>query len=121
MSNLNDLTAQEVYDIVKSHLLAQGKPSFDRDQDCAYRGSGDTSCAVGCLIPEDQYTLRMEGLSVDQLCVNQTRFTLAPSLVEFLSAHQKLLTDLQMVHDAKDASLWPSSLTEVAIEHGLIP
>jgi len=67
------LTTQEIYNRVAKHLLAQGGRSQSRDDDgdlvCAYRGANHTSCAVGCLIPDEVYTPDIEGGSVTAIAV----------------------------------------------------
>lgn len=120
MSNLNDLTAQEVYNTVKAHLIKQGDVSFDGRGDCAYRGDNGRSCAVGCLIPDDEYDFKMEGQTVDSL-LDECDLELSHDLRGFLTTHRKLLKDLQWVHDDNDPSDWPKILAEVAKTHNLVP
>jgi hypothetical protein len=63
-----DLTHQSIFDTIAKHLLSQARPAFfiDRDEEgnethsCLYRGSNDTSCAFGCIIPDDKYDSEIE-------------------------------------------------------------
>lgn len=56
------MTLQEIYDKVKAHLLAQGKPAVDwRTSQCRYRAAGGLKCAVGCLIKDEAYAEEIEG------------------------------------------------------------
>lgn len=64
LSNLNTATTQEVFDFVVAHLLEQNKrcglfeeeydeqKNFYHGKSC---GMGSLTCAVGCLITDDQY------------------------------------------------------------------
>lgn len=57
---MNPSNNLEVIEYVGAHLLRQGKRSTANfsvfgGPSCAYRGKGGMSCAVGCLIPDDDY------------------------------------------------------------------
>lgn len=48
---------------IAQHLAKQRARStnvFNNMSCCAYRGKNDTMCAVGCLIPDEMYTVDME-------------------------------------------------------------
>ena len=47
---------------IATHLAKQQKRSVT-EKGCAYRGDGGTMCAVGCLIPDELYTDRIETLT----------------------------------------------------------
>lgn len=54
---------QQTFETVARHLFAQGKRSMRPAPDegtCAYRGEDGCKCAIGVLIPDDQYTEGME-------------------------------------------------------------
>ena len=111
------MTAQEIFDTVALHLLAQGEPAVAADgHTCAYRGLGGAKGAVGVLVPDEAYTPEMEGTSIYR--VKQAlrphpdedfgsragnyhallRVLQQTGLVE----HIDLLEDLQDVHDGHD-------------------
>ena len=46
---------QELFDIVTKHVFAQGKPAVNKLGSCSYRGENNTSCAMGCLITDEEY------------------------------------------------------------------
>lgn len=54
----------DAFQKVKNHLLTQKEKSVKRfrysDPICQYRGDTGTSCAIGCLIPNEIYTEDME-------------------------------------------------------------
>lgn len=69
---MNQMTTQETFDTVFRHLVKQGRRSMttqasygeNRDTErCSYRGKGGTSCAIGCLIPDELYSPDIEGKS----------------------------------------------------------
>ncbi len=95
------MNRQEIFETVSRHLFAQGRRSSDKDGGCLYRGPYGTSCAVGCLIPDENYTDRMEFQAVDSLIINQKDrgYTLPSDIIE----HQHLLRELQCIHDAENS------------------
>lgn len=66
------MTEQEIVDYVFLKVWEQGKQSRMSSErgKCAYRGHNNLKCAVGWLIPDDKYTLEMEGLPVHMLVKN---------------------------------------------------
>jgi len=99
------MTNQEVFDKVVAHLKAQGKQSLKGDS-CKYRGSMGMKCAVGCLIPDEEYSSELEGKTVR-----------SPELVNLPSLRHlnlELLWDLQGVHDRCDPPNWETKLLKVA-------
>lgn len=118
------MNAQQIYDTVVRHLAKQGRRSMYMIQNafngktvpaCAYRGAGGMSCAVGCLIPDSEYSKVFENISVDQMKryltreepetdVHRARGVLAhlrscPTLCALLREHFLLLSALQRAHD----------------------
>lgn len=108
------MNAQEIFDIVVTHLYAQGKQAEDGENGCQYRTDAGLKCAVGCLIPDDQYHPDMEGTPVD---------ILGSRLPAYLRPHVQLLDVLQLVHDSadiwKDEVAMADSLRLIAREEGL--
>lgn len=96
---LSATTNQEAFDTVVRHLRSQNRQAT-WDGNCVYRSEAGTSCAVGCLIPADQYTPKMEGYSVGELvrgdgvCGEAIGFTLDVGDVDV-----ELLQELQWTHD----------------------
>lgn len=109
-------TAQELFDKVATHLLKQYKVSDD-DEGCLYRGPGGLKCAVGCLIPDDAYSVDMESLRVSDLVNgNLLRQDLRLVFIE----HLDLLDDLQQIHDVhQEPSVWEKALRLVAKKYKL--
>lgn len=57
LKTLAQVTDQEVFDQVKTHLLSQKVKSMSRtlEDTCAYRSANSLKCAAGCLIGDDEY------------------------------------------------------------------
>lgn len=125
------MTAQEIFDTVARHLIEQGRRAIESyEGNCAYRGVGGTKCAVGVLIPDDQYTPQIEGASVAFVNLGRdagaklapARAALKQVLTDLglLPDHTALLIDLQRAHDnAEDFSRIKAQLRAVARAHNL--
>lgn len=91
---LKTSTEQEVFDFVVTSLLRQGQKSYVTNEYgvelCRYRSPGGKKCAAGFLIPDDQYTDKMESRTSFQL-QNEELFNFSP--------HEKLVDALQCAHD----------------------
>jgi len=107
------MNKQEVFDTVVNHLRQQGKKAFDqRLGRCLYRTEDGLKCAVGCLIPDNEYSRMMENrshLNVD-----------SPTLQKIIDqGNYELLISLQRVHDALNAQEWEQGFQRVATRFGL--
>jgi hypothetical protein len=96
------MNAQEVFDTVATHLFTQGRPATEYGR-CRYRTSDGLKCAVGCLIDDDKYFPGLEGLGAQSIQLGNV----SPVIAE----HNKLLRDLQFVHDSMmiGADAWDST------------
>lgn len=106
------MTNQEAFDKAYRHLLTQMKAANDGSEfpTCLYRAKDGLMCGVGCMIPDEQYDLGLEGLAVRDVQA------LVPSL-KGLSIG--LLEDTQYVHDGLEPRDWAKNLAAVARLHGL--
>lgn len=113
MDELKEMSSQEVFNIVYKHLLQQGRQSFDPTIAlCAYRSKDGLSCAVGCLLTDEEYISKMEGKNISYLMNNN----LFPGR---LIPHIDLLSDLQEIHDHQDSDVWEDCLKQCAVEYSL--
>lgn len=105
-------TAQHLYETVIKHLRQQKvksavitstKPDGSCEYTCKYRDYTGCKCAVGCLIPDIEYSQKMEGKDVVDLINSDLLNTLRAA--EFYK-HAKLLLALQAVHDQKPIVEW---------------
>ena len=115
-----EMTSQQIFNIVATHLFAQGKKSEDHSKRCVYRGANGTKCAVGVLIPDEVYQSKWDqnSFSVDSI------FYLKRDDMQPLAPHRDLLVGLQRIHD--NYINWHASqtmhmaLSMVAKEFGLL-
>jgi hypothetical protein len=105
------VTDQEAFNIMAAHLLRQAARSRLGER-CAYRGDGGRKCAIGILIPDDQYRDDFENRSVSELMVDEG----LPCLHGLTLALLKLL---QAIHDYSDPIDWPLELASAAEGCGL--
>lgn len=123
-------TPEDIYALVRGHLLGQGARSVG-PAGCAYRGSGLTACAVGCLIPDGLYDPVLEGRPARALAGvavmvldawTDVRLRRALSALQaalpdvFGPTNVRLLTQLQCVHDMGVPSQWPRLLPPTLAE-----
>lgn len=113
------MTAQEIFDKVVDHLRRQGKKARSASGRCMYRTHSNEGtilkCAIGCLIPDDEYSSKMEGANVNK-CMSYS-----PTLYRLLvSSDVELAYVLQFVHDTKDVDAWEESFKQVAKDHELV-
>lgn len=89
--NLNEVTAQEVFDYVTKKVIEQGEPSIDLERDSCIYKNGNLRCAAGHLIPDNINTKSWDsnGLTWCQLVEKE----LVPS------NHLELISELQRAHD----------------------
>lgn len=99
----DNLTPQQVFDLCAHHLgtmgercFREGDPeNFDGSGQCVYRKEDGNTCAVGYFFTDDEYKPQMDALgSVGQLIMLRM-------FPERLVKHEKLLQELQSVHDAR--------------------
>lgn len=93
-------TLQGIFDRVVDHLRTQKAQSkllrTDGHTICTYRGINGLKCAVGCLILDENYTFKLEGLFVDDKSVIEA---LTASGVCIERNNLCMLGELQMLHD----------------------
>ena len=63
---------------------------------CAYRGDNNTKCLVGHLIPDDKYTLELEGYITDKVIKTITDVSENTSTYYIIKS---FLANLQCIHD----------------------
>ena len=129
------MTEQEIFDSVLAHLRKQGRASVNGQGKCAYRGEGGTSCAVGCLIPDELYDSRIENWTVESILglrangagarENEAyREVLARIAGHLGQENEYLLATLQEAHDHKlaksDLPDWERTMKRVAGYFGLV-
>lgn len=112
------MNKQELFTRVVTHLRLQGKQSMTPDHViCAYRGADGTSCAVGCLIPDDQYSDAIEGNNIISLAYRDD----CPQILKDLmgEGHKDLLHELQAIHDDFRPTDWEQEFSFLAKQYEL--
>ncbi len=88
---------QQTFEKIVNHLLNQKVRAMATGQlgpGCAYRGENNTSCAIGCMIPDNDYEPAMEGRNVAVL------FDDFPKIANhFKDLPIEFLTTMQTLHD----------------------
>ncbi len=110
------MSAQELFNKIVVHLRVQGRKSQRYDTigadgfQCAYKSKNGDKCAIGRLIPDEDYDSKMEGRSIHQL-MDLDPFNL---IFKNLLPHQDLLNELQIIHDKEDVFFWENAFTKIA-------
>lgn len=102
---------KEAFQIAKKHLLCQMKKSeavVDQTFKCLYRGPNGLKCAVGALIPDDEYKAWHDNASLSDVA-RETSLSL-------LSLH--MLRDLQALHDHEPIHKWALGLERLELKYG---
>ena len=108
------MTEQDIFDKVAEHLLTQKEKAQDSCEVCRYRTANGAKCAVGCLIPDNNYKKTIEGFPTQS--VWKEMMVMIPGLQD---SHMRLLTTLQIVHDSIPVDKWKLELGNVALKHDL--
>ena len=112
------MNKQLIFDTVREHLLQQGEASLNvLHNQSAYRGAGGRKCAIGCLIPDENYDARLEGKPVRRVAV--VRAIDAKFGCTEKDARGYFLYDLQGIHDWNDSTEWARELEEFRLGNGL--
>ena len=108
------MTNQEIFTKVKNHLLTQNRKATEWGI-CRYRTTNGLKCAVGCLIPDKEYTDKIELVTVDLLCCGEIKG------FDYLKQFDKsFLRRLQVIHDNVDVDKWENELKAFARLENLV-
>ena len=108
------MTNQEIFTKVKNHLLTQNRKATEWGI-CRYRTTNGLKCAVGCLIPAEEYTDSIELVTVDLLCCGGIRG------FDYLKQFDKsFLRRLQVIHDNVAVENWENELKAFARLENLV-
>lgn len=100
------MTEQEFFDKTITHLVTQGRPAMTAAGTCKYRTTDGLKCAIGCHIPDELYSRRMEGDSVYQLVERY------PETQKYIPETLTLAADLQDIHDTNGCWSRPEYMIE---------
>ena len=100
---------REIFDKVKTHLLAQGERALEGSM-CVYHAQSGLKCAVGCLITEEAYSEALEGDTIDTADDLGLRAALEASGISLDRTTINMLFRLQSIHDEIGANRWGHAL-----------
>jgi hypothetical protein len=117
--NLEQATAQQVFDQVANHLLTQMQSCRIMMEhggfSCAYRSAdGKLACAAGCLISDEEMAQVYEAN-----CNTGAGWGAIIDALNVSSNHEQLIVRLQIIHDDADPSDWKELLEKEAVQSGL--
>lgn len=116
-------TLQQVYDVVRAHLLTQGKKSTSTIGMCKYRADETPTCPVKCaagvLIPDALYTPVMEGKSIISHNWNNLPVDRQPEFVRWVGPLKQLVSSLQQIHDSYPVTSWEYLLNQLGDKYKL--
>lgn len=118
--NNNDqssFTAQNIFNKVVAHLRQQGCQALNDNNVCVYRGKNGTKCAIGCLIPDDEYLPSFEGQHIFTILDNYSNYNFVATAN--LISHRILLVSLQVVHDTCPVNDWETEFKMIAERYKL--
>ncbi len=120
------MNKQEVFNKVSTHLLSQMKQAHNEKFFCAYKTNNGLKCAIGCLIPDNLYDPKIEGLTIRnimELISSQTLFfknILETELGPLNNDDLIFLKDLQLIHDFFFPNEWKEKLENLAKSSNLV-
>lgn len=110
------MTKQEIFDIVSLHLLNQNEKSIAHSNlggiTCKYRGSNNLRCAIGCLIPDQEYTENFEGDSL----FDGSKLWIFFKSKNYSDESLYLMQKLQTIHDLSFPCVWKEKLISLGEE-----
>jgi hypothetical protein len=104
----------KVFKQVVEHLLNQNEKAII-DNECVYLTEDCTlQCAVGCLISTENYSMDLEGCTIE---VDTVQDAVSKSIGSPINKEDiRLLSKLQDIHDYKPTSEWYKSFDTLAEE-----
>ena len=108
----DELDKQQVFDQIAEHLLTQSSKSRQTIENsgcssrCAYRGDEGAKCAIGVLIPDEEYRGDMESKAVYSVVTQFYGLLLDEKVTNFLQMFQG-------IHDSYDVCAWQRALKSV--------
>ena len=119
------LAIEDIFERVRTHLLAQQCRSEDADGEPRYRGLDNRRCGVGILIDDAFYCSAIERLGVSLLRVPSDDALARALRCSGVNVDDErvveLLIDLQDIHDLAAIERWPQALEDVRRRLPVVP
>jgi len=106
---------QDIFKIVKDHLLQQNEKCLNDEWGCGYRGSKNKKCAVGVLIHDNNYRAFFEGEPYDRDYIVEAIQKSNPEW-DMGPTSFKMLGDLQFLHDSYFPEEWEKYLAMMVFD-----
>ena len=111
------LAIEDIFERVRTHLLAQHCRSEDADGEPRYRGLDNRRCGVGILINDACYSADIERLGVSLLRVPGDDALARALRCSGVNVDDdrvvELLIDLQDIHDLAAIDTWPAAFEDI--------
>lgn len=106
-------TRQTAFDKISAHLVKQGRRARASEgvRICQLKTDEGLQCAVGCLIPDEDYRIELEHYLVRELVSE------VPCL---RGLDAQFLRDMQLIHDKEKVENWPRMLRQYARKNELV-
>jgi hypothetical protein len=118
------LTARDIYERVRAHLLTQRAVSEDENGSCRLRSSNGRKCAIGSLIADEVYRPEIEGVGISYYRNAKDgtllRALYASEVDAYDPAIAELLIELEEVHDDFSVDEWPQLLARLGQRHAFV-
>ncbi|MDN7183586.1 hypothetical protein M0D69_37375 [Caballeronia sp. SEWSISQ10-4 2] len=118
------LSAKEIYERVRDHLLTQRAVSEDENGSCRLRCNDGRKCAIGSLIRDDLYCPDIEGVGLAYYRHEHDgalpRVLYACGVDVYDERIVELLTELEELHDNAHIDEWPQLLAALGQRHAVI-
>jgi len=95
---MSNFAKDRIFTTVMDHLIVQNRQSYDTEREiCVYKHKDGLKCAIGCLIPDEEYSPKLEGMSL----FAEDFLSLCPTVAKLYNKPEcdELLLDLQHLHD----------------------
>jgi hypothetical protein len=118
------LTARDIYERVRSHLLTQQAVSEDENGSCRLRSGEGRKCAIGSLVADTVYQPEIEGIGISYYRHAKDGSLLRALYASEVNAYDpaivELLIELEEVHDDFGVEEWPNLLAQVGKRHAFV-
>lgn len=117
---MNSTINQEIFDKVVKHLRLQNCKATN-GAFCVYRTSDNLKCAIGCLIEDEEYDLKMEGYLNLLLLFAQFPHLNISKLIRYEKDDNTmhLLARLQVIHDKRNVEDWENEFEFTSEQYNL--
>lgn len=100
----------------KHRAMAQASAPFEDSAVCRYRTEDGEMCAIGCLIPDDQYYPEIEGKSVDTSLI----FSFPNATMIVVASLQECHDNSENIDDLRDRLMYINNSFEVLPESSFV-